>query len=155
VSPDNVVHFFDTASRIRRIEANGRMATIAGVGVRADTVTPGPARETGLPAVSQIAFSPDGTPHFVAASRVFRIVNGMIEVVAGSGRPGFNGEAGPASEVNLGGIVNVAFTHTGTLLILDGFNRVRRLEPDSVLRTIVGSTRAAAAAGFTGDNGPA
>jgi len=155
VSPENVVHFFDTASRIRRIEANGRMATIAGNGVRADTVLPGPAREKGLPAVSQIAFPPQGALHFVAVGRVFRIVNGIIEVVAGSGRPGFNGEAGLASEVNLGGIVNVAFTHTGTLLILDGFSRVRRLESDGTLRTIVGSTRAAAAAGFTGDNGPA
>ena len=105
--------------------------------------------------MSQIAFPPQGALHFVAVGRVFRIVNGIIEVVAGSGRPGFNGEAGLASEVNLGGIVNVAFTHTGTLLILDGFSRVRRLGSDGTLRTIVDSTRAAAAAGFTGDNGPA
>src|SRR2546426_12498069 len=51
VSPENVVHFFDTASRIRRGGANGRMTTLAGNGVGGDTVLPGAARETGVAAV--------------------------------------------------------------------------------------------------------
>ncbi len=155
VSPANVVHFFDTANRIRRIESNGRMMTVAGNGNRAETLAAGPALETPLPTVSQIAFSPDGILHFVAVGRVHRVVNEGIEAVAGSGRPGFNGEAGPAVEMNLGNIVNIAFTASGSLAILDGYNRVRGLEGDGTLRTIAGSTRAASAAGFTGDGGPA
>jgi uncharacterized protein (TIGR03437 family) len=155
LSPTNVAYFFDTANRIRRIESNGRMTTVAGNGNRGEAVVTGPALEAPLPAVSQIAFSPAGVLHFTAGSRVYRVVNGAIEVAAGSGRPGFNGETGPAGEINLGGIVNVAFTSSGALLIVDGYNRVRRLEQDGVVRTIAGSARAAASGGFTGDNGPA
>ncbi len=155
LSPANVPHFFDTANRIRRVEAGGRITTVAGNGFRADSLVPGAALETPLPPVGQIVFSPDGVLHFTALGRVFRIVDGAIEVAAGSGRPGFSGEAGPAAEVNLGGIVNVAFTPEGALLVLDGFNRVRRLDSDGVLRTIAGSTRVASSAGRTGDDGPA
>ena len=155
LSPAGGVHFLDTANRLRRIEASGRMRTVVGNGNRAEAVVPGPALETPLPAVSQMVFSPEGVLHFTAVGRVHRLVNEVLEVVAGSGRPGFNGEAGPAAEMNLGGIVNVAFHPSGALLILDGYNRVRRLDSDGMLRTIAGSARAAASAGFTGDNGPA
>lgn len=155
VGPDNLPYIFDAASRIRRIDADGRIRTIAGTGVRADTMGPGPALETALASVSQIAVAPDGVVHFVAVGRVFKVVGGWIEVAAGSGRPGFNGEAGMAAEVNLGGIVNIAFTRDGALVILDGFNRLRQLMGDGTVRTIAGSTRVAAAAGRTGDDGPA
>ncbi len=155
VSVDGLPHLFDTASRIRRIDANGRIRTLAGTGLRAETMGPGPALETALANVTQLAISPTGVVHLVAVGRVFRIVEGRIEAVAGSGRPGFNGEAGAALEVNLGGIVNIAFTADGTLLIVDGFNRLRQLFGDGAVRTIAGSTRIAAAAGLTGDNGPA
>ncbi|MGH9721306.1 MAG: hypothetical protein ACRD8O_13910 [Bryobacteraceae bacterium] len=155
LSPANVVHFFDSASRIRRVEPNGRMTTLAGNGIRGDRVVAGPALETALPAVVQILFSPSGVLHFVAAERIWRIVNSTIEPAAGSGRPGFNGESAPALQINLGAIVNAAFNASGELLILDGFARVRRLDSDGTISTIAGSTRVAAAAGFTGDNGPA
>lgn len=155
LSPANVVYFFDSANRIRRIEANGRVTTAAGNGSRGETAMPGVAVETALPAVSQIAFSPGGILHLVSAGQVLRVVNDEIEVAAGSGRPGFNGEAGPAAEMNLGGIVNIAFDRSGALLILDGYNRVRRVDSEGMLRTIAGSVRPAAGAGFTGDGGPA
>jgi uncharacterized protein (TIGR03437 family) len=155
VSPANVPYIFDAASRIRRIDADGRIRTVAGTGVRAETMGPGRALETALPNVTQLAVAPDGEVYFVAVGRVFRIVGDRIEAVAGSGRPGFNGEEGIATEVNLGGIVNIAFTTEGTLLILDGFNRLRQLGGDGRLRTMAGSTQVAAATGRTGDDGPA
>jgi uncharacterized protein (TIGR03437 family) len=155
VSPANVPYIFDSVSRIRRIDGDGRIKTVAGTGVRAETMAPGPALQTPLTNVTQLAVAPDGTVHFVAAGRVFRIVGERIEAAAGSGRPGFNGESGLATEVNLGGIVNIAFTGDGTLLILDGFNRLRQLMADGTVRTIAGSTRVAATAGRTGDDGPA
>ena len=155
VSGDGVPHLFDTASRIRRIDANGRMRTLAGTGIRAESMVAGSALETALANVTQLAISPDNVVHFVAVGRVFRIISGRIEAMAGSGRPGFNGEAGPATEVNLGGIVSVAFTGNGALVIVDGFNRLRQLFGDGTVRTIAGSTRVAAAAGLTGDSGPA
>ena len=135
LSAANVPHFFDTASRIRRLDANGRLTTLAGNGVRGDTATPGPARDTSLPNVTQILFDGQGTPHFVGAGRVFRRRDGNVEVVAGSGRPGFNGESGEATAINLGAIVKATFDYAGNLLIIDGLNRVRSVDRAGTLRT--------------------
>lgn len=155
LSPDNLVHFFDTANRIRRIDANGRMRTLAGTGDKADLTLPGAALETPLAAVTQILFSPAGVLHFASVGRVFRVEDGKIEAVAGSGKPGFNVESGAATEVNLNAITHAAFDKSGRLLILDGFNRLRRLDTDGVLSTIAGSARPSVAAGRVGDDGPA
>ncbi len=155
LSPANIPHFFDSASRIRRIEPTGRITTLAGNGERGDTATPGPARQTALPNVTQILFDGQGTLHFIGAGRVFRLANGNIEIVAGSGRPGFNGESGPAATVNLGTIVKAAFDYANNLLIIDGFNRVRLVDASGQLRTVAGSTRVSVAAGRVGDDGPA
>jgi uncharacterized protein (TIGR03437 family) len=155
VSPSNVAYTFDSASRIRRLDADGRIRTVAGNGYRTEFVTPGPARGNGLPAVGQILFSRDGVLHFTATGQVFRVLENRIDPVVGSGRPGFNGEENPALEANLGSIVHAAFDFSNRLLLIDGYNRVRRLDPDGFLRTVAGSTRAAASAGLTGDGGPA
>ncbi len=155
LSPDDLIHFFDTASRIRRVGPDGRIQTLAGTGDRGEVTLPGAALETPLAAVTQILFSPAGVLHFASQGRVFRLVDGQIEAVAGSGVPGFNVEAGPATEVNLNAITHAAFDRAGRLLILDGYNRLRRLEEDGTLRTIAGSARASVAAGRVGDDGPA
>jgi len=155
VSPQKQVYFYDTASRIRRITPDGRMETVAGNGTRTDRVTTGDARAAGLPAVGQLVFSRDGVLHFSATGQIFRVANGRIELVAGSGRPGFNSEEGVPSDVNLGSITNFIFSFANDLMIVDGYNRVRRLDNDGVLRTAAGSIRIAATNGLTGDNGPA
>jgi uncharacterized protein (TIGR03437 family) len=156
VSPSNQFFFFDTASRLRRIESNGRLSTVAGSCGRAETLAPGPALATQLPNVTQILFSPDGVLHFVAVQRVFKLVDGRIEAAAGSGRFGFNGESGAALELNLGAIVHAAFLPNGELLLIDAYNRVRALSRDGAsLRTVAGSTRFSVAAGRVGDGGPA
>jgi uncharacterized protein (TIGR03437 family) len=155
VAPNGLFHFFDATNRIRRMESSGRLTTVAGNAQRAELLSGGAALATALPTVSQLSFSPSGVLHFTALGRVWRVAGGVIEAVAGSGRPGFNLEAGAALDVNLGGIVNITFERNGALLIVDGFNRVRRVDGSGQLRTIAGSTRAAATNGLTGDEGPA
>ena len=72
ISPTNQLHFFDTATRLRRIESNmgsnGRLTTLAGNGSPGDGLMAGPALTTPLPTVAQLLFSPLGTLHFVAAA---------------------------------------------------------------------------------------
>jgi len=155
VSPQNASVIFDTANRIRRVDADGRIVTLAGNGARGDDLAAGPAREAALPNVTQILFSPSGELHFVAVERVWRLRGDRLEVAAGTSRAGFNGESGAAAEMNLGGIVQAAFDSSERLLILDGHARLRRVESDGMLHTIAGSARLPAATGFTGDNGPA
>lgn len=156
LGPNLTPHFVDAVNRIRRIAADGRVYTVAGNGNRTDVLEAGPALDRAMPAVSQLLFSPSGVLHFVAVGRVWKVADGQIQVVAGSGRNGFNGEAGPAAEVNLGAIVNAAFTRTGDLLLIDGFARVRRLAAgETELRTVAGSVRPSVTAGAVGDGGPA
>jgi uncharacterized protein (TIGR03437 family) len=155
VSPSNQYHFVDSVNRIRRLEASGRMTTIAGRGARATDLAEGPALEAAMPGITQIVFSPRGEVHFIAVGRIWKIANGQIVRVAGTGRPGFNGDHGNALERNLGGVVNMAFDGAGRLLVVDGFNRVRQLDGNGELRVIAGSARVAAANGLTGDEGPA
>jgi uncharacterized protein (TIGR03437 family) len=154
---NNSPHFVDAVNRIRRISSDGRVFTVVGNGARADALAPGPARDQAMPPITQILFSPSGVLHFVSVGRIWRLTSsGNIEPVAGSGRPGYNGEAASALDLNLGGIVHAAFTSTGDLLIVDGFARVRRLkEGAAMVETAAGSVRASVAAGAVGDNGPA
>ena len=155
ISPADTIYFVDALNRIRRMDGDGRLRTVAGNGTRADQLTGGDALSTPLPPIGQLAFPSNGELHFASVGRVFRVSGGKIEPVAGSGRPGFNGESGAALDLNLGTIVHIAFGRAGELLILDGFNRLRKMESGGILRTIAGSTRVAATTGLTGDNGPA
>ncbi len=155
VSPANQLHFVDTVNRLRRLEASGRLTTLAGNGTRATDLAPGDALRTPMPSIGQLLFSPSGVLYFTAVQRVWKLEGGQILLVAGTGRPGFNGEDLPALDTNLGGLVNATFGPDGLLYLVDGFNRVRRLESDGVLKTIAGSTRIAPANGLLGDGGPA
>ncbi|MBM3813867.1 MAG: hypothetical protein FJW20_19745 [Acidimicrobiia bacterium] len=155
LSRQDIPYVFDRLNRIRRVDSSGILITVAGNGERAERVTPGPAREEALPTVGQILFSLDDVLHFTAHGQVFRLVDGRIELVAGSGRPGFNLEEGPATDVNLGSITNAAFAVDGRLLLIDGFARVRRLDADGWIRTVAGSARASVTNGLVGDEGPA
>lgn len=151
--------YFAEAGRIRTIEADGRLRTLVGNG-KSGPVQPGPALESPLPSrasggVGQIAVSPAGILHFSAAGRLFRIDGDRIVAVAGTGRHGFNGEAAPPLELNLGDIVHFAFDPVGVLYLVDSFQRVRRLGADGVLRTFAGSSSPPEFGGVNGDGGPA
>ena len=138
LGPNDRVYFIDTVNRIRTIEADGRLRTIAGNG-KPGNVQEGVALQSPMPAVTQVAVSPTGVVHFAAVDRIYRIEDGNIRAVAGSGKPGFNGEAAGLLELNLGNIVHFSFDATGRLYLVDGFLRVRRME-GSMLRTFAGST---------------
>lgn len=154
VSPENVVHFVDIVGRIRRVDENGRVRTVAGSG-KSGPILPGPALETPLEEITYLAFSPSGVLHFAAGGRIYRVHDSVIVPVAGSGRPGFNGDSAPALELNLGKVVHFAFDRAGTLYIVDSFHRVRRLDGNGVVQTIAGCSRPSANGSPNGDGGPA
>jgi uncharacterized protein (TIGR03437 family) len=154
LGPADKVFFSDSTGRIRAIESDGRLRTLAGNGKRGPVIL-GQSQASPMPAIGQVAVSPGGVVHFSASGRIYKIEDGQLTVVAGSGRAGFNGESAPPLELNLGIINNFAFASEGTLYIVDGFLRVRRLGADGVLRTFAGSTRPYEFGGNNGDDGPA
>src|SRR5436309_2319368 len=77
---------------------------------------------------------------------------GTLLTVAGTGKPGFSGDGGPATSALLHSPRSVAVDTAGNLYIVDSDNnRIRKVGTDGVITTIAGTGHA----GYSGDNGPA
>lgn len=83
--------------------------------------------------------------------RVRRVaLDGQISTIAGSAR-GLGGDEGPATDAQLDAPQGLAIAADGSILIADsGNHRIRRISPDGLITTVVGTT-----AGLSGDGGPA
>jgi sugar lactone lactonase YvrE len=177
--PAGNLYVADTLNfRIRRIDTNGIIRTIAGSGPGGTFIEPiccatyplagfagdgGPATAAQLDAGS-LAFDPDGNLYVGDASndRVRKIDRqGIITTVVGKGTPGYSGDGGQAAEAELSigpGLANpnvgmgIAFDAAGNLYIADfGNSRVRRVDRQGIITTIAGT----GVPGFSGDGGPA
>ncbi len=109
--------------------------TVAGPGDRVDG--------NGLKRLNGVAVDPDGTLFFVdmAGDRVLRIdANGEVRPSVGTGEKGFDGDGGPAYAARLSRPTGIAFDSFGYLYVADsGNHRIRRVDPDGVIKTIAGS----------------
>jgi DNA-binding beta-propeller fold protein YncE len=155
VGPDGRVWVVDWNNhRVRLVEADGRMVTALGSGRVGDAVD-GPAREVSLERPTHVAFDGQGRPVLSAWSnaKVLRLESsGRLETIAGTGKRGFLGDGGPATQATLDLPVSTALGPDGSLYIADQGNlRVRRLDPAGTLHTVAGSGEE----GFEGDGGPA
>ncbi len=118
--------------RIREVDhANGTIKTVAGSGVfEGDSGDGGEATHATLSFPFDIAAAADGT--LIVADtgnhRVRDVTNGVISAYAGTGRPGFGGDDGPALDASLDGPEGLALDSAGDLFIADTENqRVREI----------------------------
>jgi RHS repeat-associated protein len=89
-----------------------------------------------------MAFGPDGSMYFVIGflNRVWRSVNGVITVFAGTGVPGFSGDGGPATAAQLSEPQAVAVGPDGSVYIAEWANhRIRRVDPNGIISTFAGN----------------
>jgi sugar lactone lactonase YvrE len=136
VTPDRAgnVYLADTGNqRIRRVDADGVISTVAGSGEKGHSGDGGPALEAALNDPVMIAVDErDGSLYFTDHhGHVVRRVSadGVISTVAGTGVQGFAGDCGPATEAMLDQPWGIAI-HDGVLFIADmGNNRVRMVVP--------------------------
>jgi sugar lactone lactonase YvrE len=139
-------------ARVRRFTIGGLIETIAGT----ETPLGGPFPGTcsicgdGGPATAAMLTYPAGLAldHsgnlFIADggnSRVRKVTpDGMIQTVAGSGRQGFAGDGGSATQASLSSPWAVSIDIDGNLYIADYFNgRIRRVDRDGLITTFAGS----------------
>jgi class 3 adenylate cyclase len=147
----------ESYTRIRRIDTNGTIRTMAGGGTTAFPFA-GSATFARFFANATLAIGRDGvvyvasggdpaSPQWVATIGV----NGELRIVAG-GQSGFAGDGGPAISARLFRPGALAVDGLGSVYVADtGNNRIRVIKPDGSIDTIAGNgTR-----GFTGDGGPA
>jgi hypothetical protein len=87
------------------------------------------------------------------ASTVLEVLaDGTIRTVAGTGKPGYSGDTGPATRATLNEPTGVGVDQMGNVYISDTRNnRLRQVAPSGVISTIAGTGRF----GFSGDGGPA
>lgn len=140
--------------RVREIDGEGRIHTILGTGRIGDGVD-GPALQTELNHPTHVAFDRDGRL-VLSAWQNFKVMrlgdDGSLTTIAGTGKRGFAGDEGPATSAQLDLPANVAFAADGSMFIGDqGNQRVRRVDPQGVIHTVVGTGEA----GYGGDDGPA
>ena len=77
-------------------------------------------------------------------------VTGALTLVAGTGKPGFSGDGGPAANAQLNAPWGIALDSAGNLYIADaGNNRIRKVT-NGVITTVAGSTAGATLSTPTG-----
>ncbi|MBK7995019.1 MAG: hypothetical protein IPK14_17030 [Blastocatellia bacterium] len=140
-------------NRIRRVEQNGIIRTVAGNGQGGFSGDGAMAINASLDSPTAIAATLDGDILVATANRIRSISRtGIINTVAGNGQRGFSGDGGLATNASFNNISSLTTDRTGTLFVADrDNNRIRQIDLRSrMIRTIAGSGQR----GFNGD-GPA
>lgn len=141
--------------RIRRVDADGIITTIAGNGVRDFSGDGGLAVAASLSYPSDVAFDGLGNIFItdVGNYRVRKIdPDGIITTVAGNGQRGFAGDGGPALDASFREPARVSVTALNELLVVDRFShRLRRIDQNNIIETLAGN----GTYGYNGDHIPA
>jgi YD repeat-containing protein len=128
-----------TEARIRKVDKNGIITTIAGGGSSsADGI---PAIDYDMDYPQCITLDREGNIYFFDAGRVRKIDrNGILTTVAGNGQNGFAGDGGPALDATLNGISSLACDSDGNLYMADQGNyRIRKVDPSGTITTYAGN----------------
>ncbi len=135
------VYVADTKNyKIRRVDINGAVTTVAGVGLFGTTNGPVSTARFGFPV--SLAVSPDGSVIYVSEYQthvIRKIQNGQVNTIAGAVyMPGSNdGSMLAASFTNPHGL---AMASNGDVLIADeGNSKIRRMTPTGSVTTISGT----------------
>jgi sugar lactone lactonase YvrE len=116
-------------ARIRKIDTDGIISTIAGNGTSGYSGDGGPAIEAEIASPLSVAVDGEGNVYFSSHSnKVVRKIDtaGIIHTVAGGGEPGFSVDGGPATSAWFKGAgLGIAVDNEGNLYIADdGAHRV-------------------------------
>ena len=156
VDPAGNVYIVDQDNnRIRMVDTNGVITTIAGTGEPGWSGDFGPATDARLDHPWGIALDEGGNVYFTQLPSVVRRIDaasGVISTVAGSGKAGYAGDGGLATHARMNSPEHIAVNSLGFLFIEDtGNNCVRMVDLNGIITTIVGMR----GRGFDGDGGPA
>lgn len=138
--------------RIRKIDANGVITTVAGGGSSGDGSVATNASLNGPVRVTLDAFASlyivDSYNH-----RIRRVdTNGIITTVAGKGTPGYSGDGGAATNAALNSPRDAVLDASGNLYIADTLNeRIRKVDTNGIITTVAGN----GTSGYSGDNSAA
>jgi uncharacterized protein (TIGR03437 family) len=140
--------------RVRKVNTAGVIGTFAG---GADPSTNngdgGPATQAYLGSNWDVAADKAGNIYIATNGRVRKVdPSGIITTYAGNGTPNYGGDGGPATSASIRSPQCLLLDGAGNLYLADTNNfRVRKVTPDGIITTVVGSGRGS----YSGDGGPA
>ncbi len=129
-------------SRIRKVDTNDIITTVAGNGTNGYSGDNGAATNAMLANPFAVAVDASGNL-FIADSYNNRIrkvdTNDIITTVAGNGTNGYSGDNGAATNASLSGPSGVAVDASGNLFIADTVNGViRKVDTNGIITTVAG-----------------
>jgi sugar lactone lactonase YvrE len=146
-------------ARVRRVNREGTITTVAGGGTAAPTDG---AAATQVALRDPIGVAVDAAGNlYIADIGLNRIVKvsppGVVSLVAGTGASGFAGDGGPATQAQLARIRRLTVDRAGNLFFSDADNyRIRKISPEGIITTVAGSGPVAPEPGsYAGDGGSA
>jgi sugar lactone lactonase YvrE len=156
------IYIADTDNHcIRKVDTEtGIITTIAGTGgKRGYSGDDGPATEAKLRKPRGIYIDTSGNIYIADTDnhRIRKVdTEGTITTIAGTGRRGYSGDDGPATDAKLRKPRGLYVDTSGNIYIADTDNhRIRKIDTDGIITTIAGSWTWFNRGGYSGDGGPA
>ncbi len=149
--------YIDDASnnRVRRVDTQGVITTLAGTGTQGYSGDGGPAMaaKIGTQYGSGIAIDGAGNVYFAAVPGIRKIdTHGIITTFAGKLNATRLGDGGPATSAWLLSVQGLALDRFGNLFFADvAFQRVRKIDTHGIITTVAGN----GTQDLAGDGGPA
>lgn len=138
------VYIADTYNhRVRKVDTNGIITTIAGTGQRGFNGDGILAIDAHIIYPTDVVVDNRGNVYFAdwGNNRVRKIdTNGIISTVAGNGAYGFSGDGGLATEATLRRPWSIDINDAGEVFFVDFYNyRVRMVDTNGIIATIAGN----------------
>jgi len=141
--------------RVRKVNTNGIITTVAGNGICGYSGDDGLATRAQLDIPWDIATDAAGNLYIADYHNhcIRKVdINGIITTVAGNGTPGYSGDQGPAAEAQLNMPIDLAVDIAGNLYIADNDNnRIRKVDTNGIITTVAGN----GTSGYSGEGEPA
>ncbi|MBW1818596.1 MAG: hypothetical protein JRJ60_15750, partial [Deltaproteobacteria bacterium] len=140
-------------ARIRKVDTNGIITTVAGNGTYGYSGDGGPATQAQLYEPGGVTVDTSGNL-YIADTYNYRIrkvdTSGIITTVAGNGGWEHSGDGGPATEAQFGHSYGIAVDDSGNLYIADYYNTcIRKVDTSGIITTVAGN----GTYGYGGDGG--
>jgi len=123
-----------TGDRVRKLTADGRLATIAGTGVKGFAGDGGPATQARFDGIHSLAVAPNGDLYLADTwnhrIRKIEAATGIVTTIAGSGPVGdrearFDGDGGPATAALFGPLYNGCLSPDGRRIVVADLHNFR------------------------------